>query len=62
MAMHFRSVIVLLAVLVVAVGCGGEPAEPTPNIEATVEARLKQERAIDATVEARVELERNAPT
>ena len=30
------------------------PAEPTPNIDATVEARVAQERAIDATVEARV--------
>ena len=46
MAMHFRSVIVLLAVLVVAVGCSGEPP---PNIEATVEARANQERATNCT-------------
>jgi len=30
------------------------PAEPTPNIDATVEARLSQERAVDATVESRL--------
>ena len=62
MARHFRSVIVLLAVLVVAtaVGCGGEPPEPSPNIDARVEARLKQERAIDATVEARLREEKTS--
>ena len=44
MAMHIRSVIVLLAVVVVAaaVGCGGEPPGPTPNIDATEEARAKE--------------------
>ena len=30
------------------------PAEPTPNIDATVEAKVAQERAVDATVEAKV--------
>ena len=30
------------------------PAEPTPNIDATVEAKLAQERAVDATVQAKV--------
>ena len=33
------------------------PAEPTPNIDATVEARVAQERAVDATVEARLKEE-----
>jgi len=32
--------------------------EPTPNIDATVEARLAEERAVDATVEARLKEER----
>ena len=30
------------------------PAEPTPNIDATVEAKVAQERGVDATVEAKV--------
>jgi len=30
------------------------PAEPTPNIDGTVEARVAQERAVDATVQAKV--------
>ena len=30
------------------------PAEPTPNIDATVEAKVAQERAVDATVQAKV--------
>jgi len=39
------------------------PAEQTPNIDATVEARLAQERAVDATVEARAkELVAEQPT
>jgi hypothetical protein len=33
-------------------------AEPTPNIDATVEAKLAQERAIEATVEARLKEEK----
>ena len=40
------------------VACASEPSGPTPNIEATVEARLVQERAVDATVEAKIEQER----
>jgi hypothetical protein len=32
--------------------------EPTPDIDATVEARLAHERAVDATVEARLKEER----
>jgi hypothetical protein len=39
------------------------PVEPTPNIDATVEARVAQERAVDATVEARAkELVAEQPT
>jgi len=34
------------------------PVEPTPNIDATVEARVAQERVVDATVEARLAQER----
>ena len=30
------------------------PAESTPNIDATVEARLSQERAVGATVQVKV--------
>ena len=44
---------VLLAVALAA--CGGTP-EPTPGIEATVQARLNEERAAEATTEARDEL------
>jgi len=51
-----------LTLLVAAIGCSTTPAEvaPTPNIDATVEARVAQELAaqpkpnIDATVEARL--------
>jgi len=43
------------ALLITAIGCSTSPAEvaPTPNIDATVDARVEQERAVDATVEAR---------
>ncbi len=30
------------------------PAEPTPNIDATVEAKLAQKRAVEATVQVKV--------
>ena len=40
--------------------CGGGPSEA--EIEATVQARLNEERAADAAVEARVELAKAAPT
>ena len=51
-----------ITLLAAAIGCSTTPAEvaPTPNIEATVEARVAQELAaqpkpnIDATVEARL--------
>lgn len=50
---------VVLAVLIgtLIVGCSSAapaPVEPTPNSDATVEAKLAQERAVDATVEARL--------
>ena len=42
MATQFKSVIALLAAVVVATtaACAGEPSEPTPNLDATVEARV----------------------
>jgi hypothetical protein len=60
MDIRFKSVIALLAAVMVVTtaACASEPA---PNIEATVEARVKQERAtetpeptpnIEATIEA----------
>jgi hypothetical protein len=50
---------VLIGILVVACSSAAPaPAEPTPNIDATVEAKLAQERAVEATVEARLEEER----
>ncbi len=45
-----------IALLAAAIGCSTTPpteAVRTPNIDATVEARLAQERAVDATAEAR---------
>ena len=50
---------VVLAVLVgiLALACSTVtpvPAEPTPNIDEAVEAKVAQERAVDATVEAKV--------
>ena len=50
---------VLIGILVLACSTAAPaPAEPTPNIDATVEAKLAQERAVDATVEARLAEER----
>ena len=49
-------VVIGIALLVAAIGCSTTPpteAVRTPNIDATVEARLAQERAVDATAEAR---------
>ena len=69
MATRFKSVITLLAVVMVVAtaACATAPPVPTPNIDATVEARVKQEAAaqptslpptatpnLDATVEAKV--------
>ena len=62
MATRFKNVIALLAaVMVVAIAaCAGEPVAPTPNIEATVDARVAHERAVDATVEANLAQEQPA--
>jgi len=75
MAIRFKSVIALLAaVMVVATAaCAGEPVATTPNLDATVEARVKQEVAakstslpptvtsnLDATIEAKVQAAINA--
>ena len=50
---------VLIGTLVLACSTAAPaPAEPTPDIDATVEARVAQERAVDATVEARMAEER----
>ena len=57
--------ITLVAIVVglMALACTATPAEPTPNIDATVEAKLSQERAVDATVEARInEAQSSTPT
>jgi len=57
------AVLMGIALLVAALGCStNAPAEvsPTPNIEATVEARVKQERSADATVVAKLVEERSA--
>jgi len=58
------SITVLIGILVLACSSAAPaPAEPTPNIDATVEARVAQERAVDATVEARAkELVAEQPT
>ena len=55
--------IVLLAIMVTLVACGGE-SSPPPDIDATVEARIQAELATEATVEARVkdELAKAMPT
>jgi len=51
--------VVLIGILVLACSSAAPaPVEPTPNIDATVEAKLAQERAVDATVEARLKEER----
>ena len=61
---------VLLAVMLAACG-GGTPdstAAPTPNFEATVQARLTEERGKEAAIEARIQaaakvmVEATAPT
>jgi len=41
-----------IALVLCLVACASRPSAPTLDIEATVEARLGQERAIEATVEA----------
>ena len=50
---------VLIGILVLACSSNALAAiEPTANIDATVEARVAQERAVDATVETRLKEER----
>ena len=50
---------VLFGILVLACSSAAStPAEPTPNIDATVEAKLAQERAVEATVEAKLKEEK----
>ena len=63
--MRHTAVLVLECVLlaVVMAACGGEApvptpvltSAPTPDVEATAQARLKEERATEATVEARAQ-------
>ena len=57
--------IVVLAVLVgtLVLACSSVtpvPVEPTPNIDATVEAKVAQERAVDATVQAKATISTQA--
>ena len=53
---------VLIGTLVLACSTAAPtPAEPTPNIDATVEAKVAQERAVDATVQAKVSGTLSAP-
>ena len=51
MATRFKSVIASLAaaMVVATAACAGEPLAPTPNIEATVDARVEQELATNCT-------------
>ena len=45
----------LIGILVLACSTSAPaPAEPTPNIDATVEAKLAQETAVEATVQVKV--------
>ena len=49
-----------IALSIAAIGCSTTPpaeVAPTPNIDATVEARVKQERSADATVVAKLKQE-----
>ena len=64
MATRFKSVIALLAaVMVVATAaCAGDPPVPTPNIDATVEARVKQEVAAHPTATPVVVVKEIPPT
>ena len=47
------AMVVLSAIMLTLVACGGE-GSPPPDIDATVEARVQAEFATEATVEARV--------
>ena len=70
MATRFKSVIAVLAAVVVVatVACAGDPPESTPNIEATIEAGIAAtmvgvaiEKAVRATIVASIDyMERGA--
>jgi len=64
MATRFKNVIALLAaVMVVATAaCAGDPPVPTPNLNSTVEARVKQEVAAQPTASPVVVVKEIAPT
>ena len=57
------AMVVLSAIMLTLVACGGE-GSPPPDIDATVEARVQTELATKATIEARVkdELAKAMPT
>ena len=62
---RLRSLIPMIALVLVlfAVGCSsGEPGDPTPNIDATVEARAKELVAAQATATPVVIVEEVTPT
>ena len=56
MATRFKSVIVLLAAVVIVStsACAGDPPVPTPNIEATVKVRVKSELAAQKSQDIKV--------
>ena len=61
--MRHSTVLLLGCVLLaLALAACGDTLEPTPDIEAIVQARLNEERAAESTAEARVELAKAAPT
>ena len=70
MATRFKSVIVLLAAVVIVAtsACAGDPPVPTPNIEATIEAGIAAtmvgvaiEKGVRATIVASIDyMERGA--
>ena len=49
------SLLILAMIVFFAIGCGSGSSQDTPDIEATVEARVQSELATEATVEARAE-------
>ena len=58
--MHYLTYISLAIVALLTSACTTAPARPTLDIEATVEARVAHEKAIEATVESR--LKTGSPT
>ena len=56
MALRIRhTAVLLLGLVLVAVACGGTEPEPLPDIDATVEARVQEQRDLDAAIDARVQ-------